>query len=171
MSNDLAPTSEATVEATPTEEDELAAWAALSREEQAAEHERWWRERQAAGRDLVERGKRLYALLDAPDVAERGLPGCVITEYQRCNKPRCRCRHGLLHGPYYYWYGRLRGVTWKKYLRREEAPRIVAFCQRHRDQRWTRARSRAFLRELKRNMRQLDALLDEVGWEDQRRQR
>ena len=66
MSDDLAPASpepKVAVEATPTEEDELAAWAALSREEQAAQHEQWWRERQAAGRDLVERGKRLYAAM------------------------------------------------------------------------------------------------------------
>ena len=108
--------------------------------------------------------QRLYALLDAPDVAERGLPGCVITEYQRCNKAPCRCQHGLLHGPYYYAYGRLLGVTWTRYLRREEAPRVVALCRRHREQRWTRARSRAVLREFKRHMRLLDGLLDDLGW-------
>lgn len=108
--------------------------------------------------------KHLYALLDAPDVAEKGLPGCVITEYQRCNKPRCRCRHGLLHGPYYYWYCRMLGVTAKKYLRREDAPRIMALCQRRRDRHWSRAKTRAMLRRLKRDMRQLDALLDGREW-------
>ena len=50
-------------EVAPVEEDERAAWQALSPEEQAAHQERWWRERQAAARDLVERGKRSYAAM------------------------------------------------------------------------------------------------------------
>lgn len=102
--------------------------------------------------------QRLYRLLDDPDTTERGLPGCVITEYQRCNKPRCRCHRGLLHGPYHYWYGRQFGITWKKYLRRDEAPVVVALCQRRRDQRWTRGKQRAAMRDLRRSMRLLDAL-------------
>ena len=53
----------AATEVAAVEEDERAAWKALSPEEQAAHQERWWRERQAAARDLVERGKRSYAAM------------------------------------------------------------------------------------------------------------
>ncbi len=108
--------------------------------------------------------KHLYRLLEASDVAERGLPGCVITEYKRCGRARCRCRRGRLHGPYYYWYGRLLGVTWKKYLKRGDAPRVMALCRLQRDRRWTKARTRTMLREFKREMRRLDLALGLAGY-------
>ena len=107
--------------------------------------------------------QRLYRLLDAPDVEETGLPGCVLTEYKRCGRERCRCRRGQLHGPYYYWNGRMLGTTWKRYLSRAEAPRVMALCRLYRDRRWTRAKAREFLRDFKRTMRQLDLALDLVG--------
>src|SRR5437764_659420 len=59
--------------------------------------------------------QRLYLLLDDPETVRKGLPGCVITQYQRCRYANCRCRRGQLHGPYYFWYGRMLGWTWKKY--------------------------------------------------------
>jgi len=102
--------------------------------------------------------KHLFSLLDAPDIAERGLPGCVITEFKRCGRARCRCARGLLHGPYYYWYGRIFGTTWKHYLKREGAPRIIALCQLRRERRMTRQRLRASLRFLKAQWRYLDTL-------------
>ena len=107
--------------------------------------------------------QRLYLLLDDPETVRKGLPGCVITQYQRCRYANCRCRRGQLHGPYYFWYGRMLGWTWKKYLTREDAPRVMALCRLHREQRWTRARSRTLLRDFKRTLRQLDALLVAVG--------
>ena len=113
--------------------------------------------------DAAEIRQRLYRLLAAPDVEETGLPGCVITEYKRCGRPGCRCGTGQLHGPYYYWYGRSLGHTWKKYLKRAEAPRVVALCRLYRDRRWTRAKTRALLRDFKRSMRQLDLALDLLG--------
>ncbi len=108
--------------------------------------------------------KRLYLLLDAPETQEQGLPGAVTTEYKRCGRARCRCRRGQLHGPYYYWQGRMLGVTWKKYLKRADAPRVMALCRLQRDRRWTKARTRAMLREFKRTMRQIDLTLDLVGY-------
>ena len=100
--------------------------------------------------------KRLYALMDDPATAEQGLPGAVLTQYQRCRYARCRCRRGQPHGPYYFWAGRMFGVTWKKYLKRAEAPRVMALCRRYRDRRWTRAKARALLRDFKQAMCQLD---------------
>ena len=107
--------------------------------------------------------KRLYRLLDDPQTAEQGLPGAVLTQYQRCRYARCRCRRGQLHGPYYFWAGRMFGVTWKKYLRREDAPRVKALCRLYRDRRWTRRRTRELLRDFKREMRRLDLALDLLG--------
>ena len=104
--------------------------------------------------------KHLCALLNAPDVAERGLPGCVTTEYKRCGKARCRCATGLPHGPYYYWYGRLFGLTWKRYVKRAEAPRVLALCQVRRDRHVSRAKLRAAFRFLKAHWRHLDDALD-----------
>ena len=90
--------------------------------------------------------KHLFSLLDDPDIAERGLPGCVITEYKRCGRTRCRCRQGQLHGPYYYWNGRMLGLTWKHYLKRDDAPRVVALCQVRREKHVTREKLRAAMR-------------------------
>ena len=114
----------------------------------------------AATSDAATVRKHLYALLDAPDIAERGLPGCVTTEYKRCGKPRCRCTTGRLHGPYHYWYGRLLGLTWKRYLKRADAPRVLALCQLRRDKHVSRARLRAAMRLLKERWRYLDDILD-----------
>ena len=113
--------------------------------------------------NAAELRKRLYRLLSDPATAEQGLPGAVLTQYQRCRHARCRCRRGQLHGPYYFWAGRMFGVTWKKYLRREDAPRVKALCRLYRDRRWTRAKTRALLRDFKRSMRQLDLALDLLG--------
>lgn len=109
-------------------------------------------------RELVR--KHLFALLDAPDVAERGLPGCVITEYKRCGKPRCRCTRGLLHGPYHYWNGRILGTTWKRYIKREDAPHFIALCRLRRERHTTRQRLRASIRFLKAQWGTLDALME-----------
>jgi hypothetical protein len=104
--------------------------------------------------------KHLYALLGASEVMERGLPGCVLTEYKRCGKARCRCTTGQLHGPYHYWYGRLFGLTWKRYVKRAEAPRVRALCQLRRDRHVSRAKLRAAFRFLKAHWRYLDDALD-----------
>ncbi len=108
--------------------------------------------------------KRLYRLLDAPEAQEQGLPGAVTTEYKRCGRARCRCRREQLHGPYYYWQGRMLGVTWKRYLKHADVPRVMALCQLHRERRCTRARTRAMLREFKREMRRLDLALGLTGY-------
>jgi hypothetical protein len=103
--------------------------------------------------------KHLYALLDAPDAAERGLPGCVITEYKRCGKARCRSATGRPHGPYYYWNGRVFGITWKKYVSRAGAPRVAALCQLRREKRVTRAKAREAIRVLRRLWAQVEDYL------------
>jgi hypothetical protein len=71
----------------------------------------------------------------SPEIDERdGIPGCVIAQYRRCGKARCRCaRPGEPpHGPYFYHYRRESGRAHKRYLRRADAPRVVALCARHR---------------------------------------
>lgn len=107
--------------------------------------------------------KHLFSLLDDPDITERGLPGCVITEYKRCGRARCRCTRGQLHGPYYYWYGRILGLTWKRYIKRDEAGRIVALCQLRREKHVSREKLRAAIRFLKDRWRYLDEALDAMG--------
>lgn len=107
--------------------------------------------------------KHLYALLDDPTVVERGLPGCVITEYKRCGRARCRCTRGQLHGPYHYWYGRMLGLTWKRYLKRAEAPRVMALCRLRREKHVTRERLRFAMRFLKERWRYLDEALESMG--------
>jgi hypothetical protein len=94
----------------------------------------------------------------SPEVDERdGIPGCVIAQYRRCGKARCRCaRPGEPpHGPYFYHYWRGGGKARKRYIARDDAPRVTALCDRRRTR-------RANARATKRLIRQFDRLSSEM---------
>ena len=92
---------------------------------------------------------RRYVFRSA-EVDERdGIPGCVIAQYRRCGKPRCRCaRPGEPpHGPYFYHYWRGGGRARKRYLARDDAARVAALCDRRRARRVSRRAARRLLGE------------------------
>jgi len=92
------------------------------------------------------------------DVDERdGIPGCVIAEYRRCGKARCRCaRPGEPpHGPYFYHFWREGGQAYKRYVARFDAPRVALHCERYRSRRLSR---RAVRRALLNCARLVDGL-------------
>ena len=100
---------------------------------------------------------RRYVFRSA-EVDERdGIPGCVIAQYRRCSKPRCRCsRPGEPpHGPYFFHYWRGEGKARKRYLARGDAPRVAALCDRRRAH-------RADARTTKRLIRRFDRISSEI---------
>ncbi|MGO8842723.1 MAG: DUF6788 family protein [Methyloceanibacter sp.] len=42
--------------------------------------------------------------------------GSLHLEFKRCGRPQCRCRRGLLHGPYVYRHWREAGRQRKVYV-------------------------------------------------------
>ena len=56
------------------------------------------------------------------------LRGTVCVQYIRCSKPRCHCRDGERHGPYYYRVWRESGRVHKAYVRREDVTSVQAAC-------------------------------------------
>jgi Family of unknown function (DUF6788) len=42
--------------------------------------------------------------------------GSLHLEFKRCGRPSCRCRHGLMHGPYLYRHWREGGRQRKTYV-------------------------------------------------------
>jgi len=45
--------------------------------------------------------------------------GCYRLELVKCGKPYCRCKAGPVHGPYWYWYGRVGGRSVSRYVGKE----------------------------------------------------
>lgn len=56
------------------------------------------------------------------------LPGTVCAQYVRCGKPKCICRTGKAHGPYYYRVWRADGAVQKVYVRPEDVPAVMEAC-------------------------------------------
>ena len=74
---------------------------------------------------LEEHRRVVRSLLEA----RAQLPGSLFTRYGRCGKPRCACRRGQGHGPYYVLSQRSRGKGGFEYLdasRAREARGLVA---------------------------------------------
>lgn len=71
------------------------------------------------------------------------LPGAVCTQFIRCGNPRCCCRQGKPHGPYYYRVWRDGARVRKQYVKRSEMEAVRAACAEY-------ARRAAQLRELRR---------------------
>lgn len=42
--------------------------------------------------------------------------GCYRLELVKCGKSYCRCKAGPVHGPYWYWYGRVAGRSVSRYV-------------------------------------------------------
>lgn len=86
------------------------------------------------------------------------LPGTVCEQFIQCGKPRCRCRKGEPHGPYFYriWRG-AGGRVHKVYVKKADAQRVREQCDQHRaydkDLRALRARRLAHTRRLRVQMR------------------
>lgn len=59
------------------------------------------------------------------------LPGSVCAQFIRCGNPRCRCRSGKLHGPYYYRVWREGARVRKAYVKRPDLEAVRAACGEH----------------------------------------
>jgi len=60
------------------------------------------------------------------------LPSFVARVRVRCGKPNCRCVRGDRHVAHYHvtYYG---GVRFRKYVRRDQLPEVLAACEAHRE--------------------------------------
>lgn len=103
---------------------------------------------------------RPYVFRSPAADARDGLPGCVIAQYTRCGKVGCRCAVGRPHGPYFYHYYRdAYGRARKRYLARQDAPRVAALCDRYRAGRPSRRQLRRLMRDYARLADRLDRWL------------
>lgn len=74
--------------------------------------------------------------------------GSLHIQYHRCGYSKCRCKDGLLHGPYLYWRWRENGRQRKRYIPMSRMGDALAELQSARD-----ARPRpSVLRELLRGL-------------------
>jgi hypothetical protein len=97
------------------------------------------------------------------------LLGAVCEQWVRCGKPRCKCAHGELHGPYFYRFVRRGGRQRKVYVRLAEAERVRAACELNRQEvnrrREERLQARQCLRTLLADLRQIERAITRVGEE------
>jgi hypothetical protein len=59
----------------------------------------------------------------------QALPGALIPQFIRCGRSNCRCKDGLLHGPYYYRFYREDGKLCKKYVKKADFQAVFAAIQ------------------------------------------
>ena len=76
------------------------------------------------------------------------LPGVVRPQWVTCGRSNCRCRRGLLHGPYYYRFWREGGRLRKQYVKAVHLDRIRAACEARRKRRQELVATREDWREL-----------------------
>jgi hypothetical protein len=92
---------------------------------------------------------------EQPEQAETGeaLPktavGSLHLEFKRCGRPKCRCRRGLLHGPYLYRHWRDRGRQRKQYIPINRLSHVSAAMERQWAERARPAEVRHLLKELR----------------------
>lgn len=60
------------------------------------------------------------------------LPGEVCAQFIRYGKTGCRCRTGLLHGPYHYRVWREGSKVHKAYAKVADVPGVQARCEAYR---------------------------------------
>ena len=60
------------------------------------------------------------------------LQGDICIQYTQCGKPKCKCRTGQPHGPYYYRVWRDGASVRKAYVRREALAETQAACDAYR---------------------------------------
>lgn len=83
----------------------------------------------------------------------------ICRQYKKCGKPKCRCRRGELHGPYYFFFYRVDGRLRKLYIRKADAGDLWKSYSLARDIRKKRAADREQFRELGRDLRNIDTML------------
>lgn len=54
------------------------------------------------------------------------LDGFIETRYVKCGRSNCCCAKSKGHGPYHYWMRKSGGRKFKRYIKRDELPIIVA---------------------------------------------
>jgi len=59
--------------------------------------------------------------------------GDIVTQYIRCGKPTCRCRHGEPHGPYHYRTWRDGDKVRKVYVPAKDVEHVQAACDAYKD--------------------------------------
>jgi hypothetical protein len=83
----------------------------------------------------------------------RALPktvfGSVHLEFKRCGRPNCRCRRGLLHGPYLYRHWREDGCQRKAYVPMKRLSEVLLEIERQRAADVRPAEVRRALKELR----------------------
>lgn len=58
--------------------------------------------------------------------------GSLHIEFKRCGRPNCRCRLGLLHGPYLSWHWREAGRQRKHYVPMRRLAEVLNEIERRR---------------------------------------
>lgn len=77
---------------------------------------------EAAAAELESRKDAPASPQSRQTVEERPAPaGCYRLELVRCGKCS-RCEKGPVHGPYWYWYGRIRGRARSRYIGKQLRP-------------------------------------------------
>jgi hypothetical protein len=72
----------------------------------------------ALGRAQVEQPKPAESLPKRP-------VGSLHLEFKKCGRPNCRCRRGLLHGPFLYRHRRANGRQRKEYVPKKRLAGVV----------------------------------------------
>jgi hypothetical protein len=75
--------------------------------------------------------------------------GSLHLEFKRCGRPNCRCRRGLLHGPYLYRHRREGGRQMKEYIPMKRLSDVTLEIERQRAEAKRPAEVRRILKELK----------------------
>jgi hypothetical protein len=77
--------------------------------------------------------------LNPSEALPKTLAGTVRPQWVRCGRRNCRCRRGLLHGPYFARFWRQDGKLRKQYVKRDAVASVRAMCEARRQQERERA--------------------------------
>jgi hypothetical protein len=75
--------------------------------------------------------------------------GSLHLEFKRCGRPNCRCRGGLLHGPYLYRRWRENGRQKKQYVPMKHLSEVALEMERERTEKPRLEEVRRMLKELR----------------------
>ena len=74
--------------------------------------------------------------------------GSLHLEFKKCGRPNCRCRSGLLHGPYVYRHRREHGRQRKDYVQMQRLSEVALEMERRRAEAVRPEEIRRVLKEL-----------------------
>jgi hypothetical protein len=74
--------------------------------------------------------------------------GSLHLEFKKCGRPNCRCKRGLLHGPYVYRHRREDGRQKKEYVPMERLSEVALEMERQRAEVARPGQIRRVLKEL-----------------------